>query len=698
MEGKRMKIYRSTENYFRYSTIKYRADFISKAGCTALSSRTIFKTMKKSFIALTLPLLFLLSAPTNSEAQTSTAPRSMKEYDSPLEIPVEEFFRNPEKSAFQISPDGSRISFLAPVDGRMNIHVQVIGQKDVKKLTQVKDRDIASYEWANNDVIVYLKDTGGDENFVLNKVDVKSGTTTNATKQGTRTEILDLLENDTENIIVSSNMRNPQLFDLYTYNLAANTLTILIENPGDVTGWVLDHVGTPRIAVSTNGVNTTLKSILPGGKMVEIIQTDFRQNLTPLFFDFDNKHVYCSSNLERDKNAIVLYDIERAREVEVIYEHPDVDVNDLNFSKKRKVITTVIYETEKLNREILDKEINSIFDNLSVKLPNSVTVQLNGTDDNETKYIVRTYSDVSRGNYYLYDVKKNELTLLENLSTLPERMMCEMKPIKYTSSNGFEINGYLTLPKNGNQLLPVVVNPHGGPWARDSWGYNPEVQFLASRGYAVLQMNFTGSVGYGRKFWQSSFKQWGQLMQNDITDGVNYLIEQRIADPKRIAIYGGSYGGYATLAGLTYTPELYACGIDYVGVSNLFTFLQSIPPYWEPYREMLYEMVGHPEKDADLLKSVSPVFAADKIIAPLLIAQGAKDPRVSIKESDQMVAALAKRGVTVEYMVEAEEGHGFHNEENRFKFYKAMEKFLFQHLGNNKGSKLITPQTEQRRK
>jgi dipeptidyl aminopeptidase/acylaminoacyl peptidase len=228
--------------------------------------------------------------------------------------------------------------------------------------------------------------------------------------------------------------------------------------------------------------------------------------------------------------------------------------------------------------------------------------------------------------------------------------------------------------------LPVVVNPHGGPWARDRWGFNPEIQFLANRGYAVLQMNFRGSTGYGKKFWECSFKQWGLSMQNDITDGVKWLIEKGIADQDRIAIYGGSYGGFATLAGMTFTPDLYAAGVDYVGVSNLFTFMKTIPPYWEPLLDMMYEMVGDPGKDSLQLRQTSPVFHADQIKAPLFIAQGANDPRVNKAESDQMVEALRERGIDVQYMVKDNEGHGFRNEENRFDFYGAMEEFLAEHL------------------
>jgi dipeptidyl aminopeptidase/acylaminoacyl peptidase len=272
--------------------------------------------------------------------------------------------------------------------------------------------------------------------------------------------------------------------------------------------------------------------------------------------------------------------------------------------------------------------------------------------------------------------------LVEISPWLKEKYMADQKPITYKSRDGLTIHGYLTLPKGAvKKNFPVVINPHGGPWYRDSWGYNPEVQFLANRGYAVLQVNFRGSTGYGRKFWESSFKKWGKEMQDDITDGVKWLIKKGIADSKRIGIYGGSYGGYATLAGLAFTPDLYACGVDYVGVSSIFSWIKAFPPYWKPFLEMVYEMVGHPEKDKELLKAASPFFHVDKIKVPLFIAQGANDVRVPKAESDQMVKALKKRGIDVPYMVKENEGHGFRNEENRFDFYRAMETFLGKHLG-----------------
>jgi dipeptidyl aminopeptidase/acylaminoacyl peptidase len=312
-------------------------------------------------------------------------------------------------------------------------------------------------------------------------------------------------------------------------------------------------------------------------------------------------------------------------------------------------------------------------------------IGLTGINKEENTLIVRTYSDKSLGAYYIYTTEDNKLEQIVEVSPwIDENEMSNQLPINYMSRDGLNINGYLTLPKGytmeNAKNLPAVINPHGGPWARDGWGFNPEVQFLANRGYAVLQMNFRGSTGYGRDFWEASFKKWGREMQDDITDGTNWLIEKGIADRNRIAIYGGSYGGYATLMGLVKEPDLYAAGVDYVGVSNMFTFMKTIPPYWEPMLEMMYEMVGDLEEDSTMLKEVSPVFHVDKIKSPLFIAQGKNDPRVNVDESDQMVEAMKNKGVEVEYLVKDDEGHGFRNEENRFEFYRAMENFLSKQL------------------
>ena len=364
-----------------------------------------------------------------------------------------------------------------------------------------------------------------------------------------------------------------------------------------------------------------------------------------------------------------------------MYENPYVDVSGLSYSKKRKVLTAISYVKEKREMKFLDAVAEKRYNRLKKEL-GDYEVVITGVNKNEDKFLVRTYSDRSLGSYYFYDQASDKLSKIAEVSPwINESELAVQKPVSYTSRDGLTINGYLTLPVGVEaKNLPVVMNIHGGPWARDNWGFNPEVQFLVNRGYAVLQVNYRGSTGYGRKFWEASFKEWGKKMQDDVSDGVKWLISEGIANPKKVGIYGGSYGGYATLAGLAFSPELYACGVDYVGVSNLFTFMKTIPPYWQPFIKMMYEMVGDPEKDSLLLESASPVFHADKIVAPLFVAQGKMDPRVNIAESDQMVEAMKKRGIDVEYLVKDNEGHGFRNQENRFDFYGSMEKFLAKHL------------------
>lgn len=609
----------------------------------------------------------------------------VKKYD------LKDFFRNPEKSSFQLSPDGEHVSFMAPYESRMNVFVRKKGSDKAQRITDVTDRDIAGYTWANDDRILYLKDNGGDENFALFGVNLDGSDYKPLTFfEGVRTQFIDDLEGDDNHIIVGLNKRVAQIFDPYRLNIVTGELEMLAENPGNISGWMTDHDGKLRVAYTTDGVNTSvIYRTTEADEWETLMTTNFRESMSPLFFTFDNKNLYASSNIGRDKNAIVLYDIAKRKEVEVLYEHDEVDVYNLSYSDKRKVLTTISYSTDKRHRVFLDKEAETLFANLESQLP-GYEIAITGMNKNEDRYVVRTYSDRSLGSYYFYEKASGKVEKIEDVSPwLNEDDLCEMKPITYKSRDGLVINGYLTVPKGVDaKNLPVVVNPHGGPWARDSWGFNPEVQFLANRGYAVLQMNFRGSVGYGRAFWEASFKQWGKTMQDDITDGVNWMIEQGVADKDRVAIYGGSYGGYATLAGLAFTPDVYACGVDYVGVSNLFTFMETIPPYWEQYLEMLYEMVGHPVEEKELLESASPVMHADKITSPLLVAQGAKDPRVNIDESDQMVAAMKERGVEVKYLVEPEEGHGFRNEENRFKFYQAMESFLDEHIGAGAAKKV----------
>ncbi len=600
-------------------------------------------------------------------------------------IPLQDFFRNPEQSAFKISPDGDFISFMAPYKNRMNLYVKQIAQNsEAKRLTSEEDRGIAGYIWINNETLLFLKDFNGDENYHLYGVTVTGEELGDFTPfEGVKVEIINRLSYIDNEILIGLNKRNPQLYDVYRLNVQTSQLDLVAENPGNISTWVADHEGKIRVALTTDGVNTSLLCrATESDPFTTVLTTSFKDKLIPKFFTANNQHLYAISDLGRDKAAVVRINPETGEELEELFSHPEVDITGLTYSKKRKQLTYAYYVTWKQQVHCFEEEDKRILQQIASLLDGEKDYFIISKNKAEDRFLVRTFSDRSSGSYYLYDVKTDSLTHLADLTPwLKEDELAEMKPVSYQSRDGLTIHAYLSLPVGVvPEKLPVVVNPHGGPWHRDTWTCNPEVQFLTNRGYAVLQMNFRGSTGYGKKFVEAAYKEWGKAMQNDITDGVEWLIAEGIADPKRIAIYGASYGGYATLAGLTFTPDLYACGIDYVGVSNLFTFLESIPPYWQPFLEMMYEMVGHPEADKAELHATSPVFHVDKIKVPLFVAQGATDPRVKKAESDQIVQALRDRGVEVSYMVKENEGHGFANQENRFEFYHAMEAFLAEHL------------------
>jgi len=592
-------------------------------------------------------------------------------------IPMRDFFRNPEESSHEVSPDGKYISFLAPYERRMNVFVKTPGGTPTR-VTAETERDIDGYFW-KGDRILYTKDFGGDENFHVVSVNLQGDDLKDLTTgEKVQAHIVDALIDDDLHLIVAHNRRDAEVFDVFRVNVVTGKEELIAQNPGNITVWMTDHDGRLRVAITTDGVNQTLLyRDNEQDAFQPVVTMDFKETLAPLFFTFDNRKLYVSSNRGRDKGALFVFNPQTGKEEDLLFEHADVDVSWMTYSRKRKTLTVIGYTTWKTELKFLDAESEASYKFVQEQLP-GYEISFASTNKNEDKYIAVAHSDRAPGRVYFFDKATRKLDFLLDIAPwLPESELAEMKPVKYLARDGMTIHGYLTLPKGVDaKNLPVIVNPHGGPWARDAWHYNPEVQFLANRGYAVFQMNFRGSTGYGRKFWEASFKQWGRAMQDDVTDGVRWLIAEGIADPRRIAIYGGSYGGYATLSGVTFTPDLYAAAVDYVGVSNLFTFLSTIPPYWKPYLEMLYEMVGDPVQDKELLAAVSPALHADKIKTPLLIAQGANDPRVNKAESDQMVEAMRKRGVSVEYLVKDNEGHGFANEENRFDFYDAMEKFL----------------------
>lgn len=600
-------------------------------------------------------------------------------------IPLRDFFRNSEKSGYQISPDGKYFSFLAPFESRMNIHLQPVeGEEAPIRLTSETDRDIFSYFWTSPTGLVYLQDTDGDENTHLYSVDTETLEVRPLTPfEGTRVQVVDDLENDPEHMLISMNQRDPRLFDVFKINLLTGELELQVENPGNYIGYVTDNAGDIRFATAADGVNSQYFYRKTKEDPFELVMTtDWRRSFSPVKFTYDDQKVWVASNLGRDKTGLILWNPETREEEELIFSHPQVDLHSAHFSDKKEKLVAVSFIAAYRTFVYFDEEMERIIRGLEEQLP-GMNVRVSDWSKDETKWLVLAFSDRHPGSYYFYDKTTDELQFLtETKPWLNPEHLATMEPVSYESRDGLFIHGYLTLPSGIEpKNLPTVVIPHGGPQSRDTWGFRPEAQFLANRGYAVLQVNFRGSTGYGLEFMDRGLNRWGLEVQNDITDGVHYLIKQGVADPERIGIYGASFGGYATLAGLTFTPELYAAGVSYVGPSNIFTLLESIPPYWEPFLEMAYEQVGHPEKDKEQLVATSPLFHVDQIQAPLMIFQGANDPRVKQAESDQIVAALSEKGIDVPYMLKADEGHGFTNEENRFESYRALEQFFAKHLG-----------------
>jgi dipeptidyl aminopeptidase/acylaminoacyl peptidase len=600
------------------------------------------------------------------------------------QLPLELFFRNPVAKDVVISPDGKKLAALQPLKGRMNVFVRDVGQIEWRALTKIEDRDIASLQWKDNETLLFSKDEGGDENFHLYAVKDSNGELRNLTPfQKTKMQLIDDLDGiSSTDVIVGLNNRDPKVFDVYRINVKTGDRKLILQNPGNFTSFIIDNKGALRVAMGKDGATSTYFYRTDENKpFQQILKLNFKDQIQPYSFDKKNKNIYATSNLGRNTSAVVEWNPQTGKVLKTLYTNADYDVGRVFYSRQRQELVSASYEDWKVRRHFFSDYFKNAFLDLEKQIKDR-DLSLVSANDKQDLWVVSAASDRSGLHYYLYEVKSKKLTFLLNSTPwLKEELLVSMTPIEYTSRDGLKIQAYLFLP-NGLEAknLPVVINPHGGPWARDSWGFRPEAQFLANRGYAVLKMNFRGSTGFGKKFWEASFKQWGLKMQDDVTDGVAWLVQKEIADKERIAIYGASYGGYATLAGLAFTPDLYRCGVDYVGVSNIFTLLETVPPYWLPMREMMYEMIGDPVKDKELLTKVSPVFHADKIVTPLFVAQGAQDPRVKKSESDQIVEALKKRGVDVPYLVKDNEGHGFRNEENRFEFYRQMEAFLDRHM------------------
>ncbi|MGB2370015.1 MAG: S9 family peptidase [Flavobacteriaceae bacterium] len=617
-----------------------------------------------------------------------------KEFDN-YTYDVSDYFAKPASSSFQLSPNGTYLSYREKDDNLKNhVYVKNIETNQVKRVITEGEELVRGYGWANDSRLIYVMDKGGNEDYHLFAVDVDGSNQKELTPYaGVRVDILALLKDDKDHMIISMNKNNPQVFDPYKINIITGEIEQLYENTdltNPIMGYEFDKDGHLRgFSRLKNGINTELYYAVSPGDFQLMKTTKWDDTFSILNFNYasNNPHeAYVLSNLESDKSKIYLYDLAKDQSIKELFSNNNYDVSGMDISRNRNwELDYFSYEGEKYEIVPVSKYYKKLHAKLQKEFPDYVFYLSDHTDD-ESRYLIYVTSDKLYGKYYSYDVNKDEIKLLFDLMPqLKEYDMAEMRPISFQSRDGLSIHGYITLPKqalNGKKV-PVIVNPHGGPQGvRDSWGFNPEAQLFASRGYATLQVNFRISGGYGKSFFQSGFKQIGRKLMDDVEDGLQYVIQQGWVDENKVAIYGGSHGGYAVLRGLTKTPDLYACGVDYVGVSNLFTFMETIPPYWAPYLSILKAIWYDPEvaKEKKIMEEVSPIFHIDKISKPLFVVQGANDPRVNIDESDQIVEALRSRGVDVPYMVKYDEGHGFGKEENRMHLYEAMMGFFATHL------------------
>ncbi len=647
--------------------------------------------------------ILMLATPTH--AQNDNLP--------PL-IDRELFFGNPEISGAQLSPDGRFIAFVKPLNGTRNVWVKATDEpfEKARPVTNDMKRPVTSYFWSRDGkFILFVQDKGGDENFNVYAVNPAEKIAANmevpaarnlTDAKNVRAFIYAVPKSEPDAIYVGLNDRDAAWHDLYKVKISTGERTLLRKNTERFTSWIFDTKDNLRLATRSpeNGDTEVLRVDADGFK--KIYTCNIFESCQPTRFNKDNARVYMETNKGTpDLTRLVLFDVNTGKE-ELVESDPQerVDFGGAIFSDLTDELLATSYEDERVRLYWKDKAFESDYNFLKSKFPGKEISLGSGTRD-ERLWLISVSSDTEPGERVLFDRATKKLTPQYRIfEKLPRASLAPMKAVTYKSSDGLEISAFLTLPKNvAPKNLPLVVFPHGGPWARDGYGYDTFAQFLANRGYAVLQPNFRSSTGYGKKFLNAGNKEWGQAMQDDLTWGVKSLVAQGIADPKRVGIMGGSYGGYATLAGLAFTPDVYAAGVSIVGPSNLITLLNSIPPYWEAGRKIFHERMGDPStpEGKALLEKQSPLNSAAKIKAPLLVVQGANDPRVKKAESDQIVIALRERGFPVEYLVAPDEGHGFARPVNNMAMIATAEKFLAKHLGG-RFQESMTPEVATRLK
>lgn len=613
------------------------------------------------------------------------------------EIPVEDFFKRSPYSSFQLSPNGKYLAAISPIRERRNIAVIDLETRKARAVTGVTDRDVNGFMWANDDRLLFFMDKDGNESFGIFAVnrDGKNPKTLvepaeTQIKQGSfvvRTAfVLNRLENDPDRVLVAIPRlsRNRVIQDVKTMDIRTGRQSIVERNPGNIAAWLTNDDGDVIGALQLeDGKRRVLHRPAGAGDWNTLVEfEDSNGGFTPAWISDDGKRMLIRSNLSpdgtvRDKAAIYEYDFLNNQIGRLVFEHPEVDVGGVMSSDVTDQPTAVYFNAAKPGYHFLDAEWKAIWDGIQAAFPGRMVSATSLTED-ERKFVFAVWDDRNPADYYLYDRDSNQMEeLAEIYDWLPEDSLAQTEPVTIESRDGLQLPAYLTLPPGSDgKNLPMVLNVHGGPWARDSWGFNPEVQLMANRGYAVLQVNFRGSTGYGQDFRNASRKQWGLKMQDDLTDAVHWAVQTGVADPDRVCIYGGSYGGYAAMAGATFTPDLYQCAINYVGVTDINLLFETMPASWELLRKEMIRDVGDPEEDKALLADRSPINHVDKIQVPILMAYGRQDPRVVLEHALRFERQLKLHEKDYQLIIKNKEGHGFRKFENQVEWYTKVIDFL----------------------
>jgi dipeptidyl aminopeptidase/acylaminoacyl peptidase len=602
----------------------------------------------------------------------------------PALIPRDVLFGNPERVSPRISPDGERLAFIAPADGVLNVWVGPVGG-DYKVVTDDRDRGIRWFDWAGDGRhLLYIQDKGGDENWRLYTVDLSTGDVVDRTPyDNVQAQVVAKDQRHPTIVLVGLNKDNEQLHDVYRLDLESGAFDKIVENPGFI-GWVADADLEVR-----GGAAPT-----PDGGFVLMVRDDstseWRPLLTiaqedslttnPLSFSLDGSDLFAVSSVGANTGRLVRMAVDGSS-IEVIYEDPTYDVTAVSTDPVTRDPRIAFVLRDRMALESLDPSLADELAAIAALHDGDPVFQ--GRDHADRRWVVAFTDDAGPVRYFVWDRDAQEGTyLFSHRPVLEEFSLATMEPFSFTARDGLEVHGYLSFPPGVERsALPTVLNVHGGPWARDEWGFNPEAQWFANRGYLCVQVNYRGSTGYGKEFVNAGDKEWGGKMHDDLIDAVEHVVGQGWADRERLAIYGGSYGGYAALVGATFTPDVFRCAVDIVGPSNIKTLIESIPPYWAPLVAQFHTRVGNPETEEEFLWSRSPLARVDEIKIPMLIAQGANDPRVKQAESEQIVEAMREKGIAHEYLLFEDEGHGFAKPDNRLRFYAAAERFLALHLG-----------------